>query len=105
MNMKMFELDDYIGQKFFCRDGTDEHPLEIVTLKGYKSNTNGKSSLPIIEKEDGIEYICFSMLIPYSDELEEVLVKMDSEKQWNFLVKIKHFITQNSLKYSGKYND
>lgn len=94
----MWELEDFIGEKFFVRDN-HEDPIKIGVLAGYDQHHSG-SSLPIMNI-DGEEFLCFSALMPYSEELEKVLTGMKSQEQWNFMVKIQHFTLANARKCRG----
>ena len=100
MNCKAWEIEDFIGEKVFVRDGTDDSPLKIGTLVRYEEHHSG-SALPIVEIE-GEEYLCFSSILPYSKELEYILKSMEPQEQLDFMVKLKHFVLGDARKCRGK---
>jgi hypothetical protein len=92
MKASMWQLKDFIGEKFFVRDNHDT-PIKIGELVGYQKHHSG-SALPIM-KIDGKEYLSFSSIFPWSKEIESIFEGMSPQEQWDFIVKIKHFNSAN----------
>jgi hypothetical protein len=100
MNIKAWELEEFIGTDFFVRNGTDE-PIKVGKLVGYQTHENSGSALPLVEME-GETYISFSTMLPYSKELEIILKSMTPQEQLNFMVKIKHFVSADNRECYGR---
>jgi hypothetical protein len=100
MNMRAYELEDFIGEHVISRSGNELEPLKIGILVGYEEHHSG-SSMPIVRFGDK-EYLCFTSILPFSDVLFEMLSKLSPEEQMDEMTRIKHFVGANSRKCRGK---
>ena len=77
-----------IGDRVICRSNQDD-PLLIGTISYFEDFDNPKNDdFPVVKCEKcGKEYICMSIVKPYSDELLQELNKMSYKEQWNYLAK------------------
>jgi hypothetical protein len=96
-----FELEDYIGGYVIVRSGNDEEPLKKGTLVRYEDHHSG-SALPIVKYDDGIEYLCFASILPYTDALWDMLSSLSKQHQLDEIIHLKHFILADARRCRGK---
>ena len=71
------------GDKVIIRDNQDTQ-FKVGTVKSYIPVTQANQPCPVVEI-GGKEFVCFSILRPYSKELEDKLNTMNPKEQWNYL--------------------
>jgi hypothetical protein len=75
----------YVGQKFILRSNENE-PIKVGTLMGWESLKS--SHLPIVEVDGETLYV-FSIMIPYTKVMEDLLNSMTPREGYDLLKDIK----------------
>jgi hypothetical protein len=95
----MYEIDDFIGKKVIVRNNHWEESYKIGVLAGFSEHHSG-SAMPIVNM-DGKEYLCMACLLPWSSELEQAMEAFQPKEQWDFMVKIRHYILGETRRCHG----
>ncbi len=80
--------DELIRGKVISISSHDE--LNVGYIKGFSVHENSGSKLPIVEFEDGVEYLCFSMLIPYTERMYDLLEDLPKKERTDLVKNILH---------------
>jgi len=59
---------------------SNQDGMNLGRIVGFSVHHSG-SRLPIVKFEDGVEYLCFSMLIPYTEYMYDMLLKLSKENR------------------------
>jgi hypothetical protein len=74
---------DAVGARVITVTNEDEPP-KVGKIVGYEKLPG--NCLPLVKMDDdGVEYICFSVLVPYSDEMLEFLSGLDHKRRWEIM--------------------
>ena len=56
-------------------------------LKAFNKKNNGSSLLPIVEYEDGNEYLCFGIIRPFDQKTFDRIKDLPATEAWNLYCK------------------
>jgi len=68
---------------------SNQEGMHIGRIVGFSIHHSG-SKMPIVKFEDGVEYLCFSMLIPYTEYMHDMLLKLSKENRFAVVRDILH---------------
>ena len=75
---------DAVGAWVIAVTNEDEPP-KVGEIAGYETYTRG-NNLPLVKMEDtGEEFICFGVLVPYSDEMLDFLTPLPYKRRWEIV--------------------
>lgn len=73
-----------VGSKVISRSNENE-PYLIGVISSYIRITKENDLVPVINFGEDKEYVCFSIIRHYSEELCKILDKLSPKEQWNVL--------------------
>jgi len=77
---------DLIGERVILRSNEDEPPV-VGTLVTWQK-MSGNQEFPVVKQDDGQEVLAFSVLLPYSKELFDLLNSMTPKEGWELAKKM-----------------
>jgi hypothetical protein len=87
MDYVKIERDRLVGKKVLCRSNESE-PLWAGELIGWEHTHS--SYLPMVKNAQGEIFVCMGIVLPYSDEMLEVLSKKTPKEQYKFLCELRN---------------
>jgi len=96
----LYEGKDLIGSRVISiTDTTTKDKVSLGEIVRWEESKNGQK-MPVVKFEDGTENVCYSLLMPYSDEFYNMLKACDPNKVWSLCADIS--LTLQVLHRQGK---
>jgi hypothetical protein len=96
----MIEHPELIGAKVIVRSNEDE-PATVGTLIGWQKIHN--QEFPLIKYDNEEEpYLCFALVLPYSEELLKFLDGLGSREGWKIMADVSVFCQVRNRKAYSK---